>query len=162
MDREIISMIANIIVTYIVPVLALILSAISVYRTNKISKLEEKINEYDLKLKQYELEEIESTMKKEARVEARIYRVSKSVNKIRISNIGNADAYQVDYDIPDKYQIILCKDEDVTPIEVLKAGDSFDESVIVHMGSSKKYEVVTTWKDSNGDDQLLKEIKVRD
>lgn len=161
MNRETITLIANIVVTYIVPVLALILSAISVYRTNKISKLEEKINEYDLKLKQHELEKIESTMQKKAKVEARIYRVSKSENKIRICNTGNADAYQVDYDIPDKYQIILFKNDGVTPVEVLKSGESFDQNVVIHMGSSQKYEVTTTWKDADGKDYSLKEIKVR-
>lgn len=161
MKNETIITFANILVTYITPIAALILSAISVYRSNKISKLEEKINEYDLKLKQYELKKIESSMQKRARVEANIVRISKSVNKIRIYNIGNENAYQVDYDIPKEYQIILCKDDGVTPVEVLKPGDSFDQNVVVHMESRKKYEVITTWKDTNGKDYSLKEIKVR-
>lgn len=162
MNIETIKTIANVSVKYFIPMAAFILSTISFYRTIKISKLEKQLKEYDLRLKQYELERIESSKQMKANVEARIYRISKKAFKIRIANTGNADAYQVDYDIPKEYGIILCKDDGVMPLEVLKAGNCINQNVIIFMDSSKKYEVTTTWKDAYGKDYSSKETKVWD
>ena len=115
-----------------------------------------------MRLKQYELERIESSKQMKANVEARIYRISKTAFKIRIANTGNADTYQVDYDIPKEYGIILRKDDGVMPLEVLKAGNCINQNVIIFTDSSKKYEVTTTWKDADGKDYSSKETKVWD
>lgn len=162
MSIETIKTVVNVAVTYIFPIAAFIFSAISFYRSIKVSKLEKQLKEYDLRLKEYKLERIESSKQTKANVEARIYRVNKSAFKIRIANTGNADAYQVDYDIPKEYGIILCKDDGVMPLEVLKAGNSFNQNAIIYMGSSRKYEVTTTWKDEEGKDYSSKETKVWD
>lgn len=76
-----------------------------------------------------------------------LYELANRLIKIRVSNVGNTDAYDVDYSIPEKYNIILIKDNGVTPLEILKSGESFDGDVVAYMGSSKKYEVTTYWKD---------------
>lgn len=39
------------IVTYFIPIASFILSIYSIYRSSKVSALEQKVNEYDLKLK---------------------------------------------------------------------------------------------------------------
>lgn len=150
------------IVIYFIPIASFILSIYSIYRSSKVSALEQKVNEYDLKIKKYELERIEEASKLQARIEARIIRISKSSHKIRISNVGNTDAFDVDYFIPEQYNIIVMKDDDVTPLEVLKSGESFDCNVVIHMGSSKKYEVMTTWKDKEGKTYSNTEVRVRD
>lgn len=150
------------IVTYFIPIASFILSMYSIYRSSKVSVLEQKVNEYDLKLKKYELEKMERANKLEAKIEARIIRISKSSHKIRISNVGNTDAYDVDYSIPEKYNIVLIKDDGVTPLEILKSGESFDCNVVIHMGSSKKYEVTTYWRDKEGKTYSNTEVKVRD
>lgn len=148
--------------TYFIPIASFILSIYSIYRSSKVSALEQKVNEYDLKLKKYELERMEKANKLEAKIEARIIRISKSSHKIRISNVGNANAYDIDYFIPEKYNIILIKDDRVTPLEVLISGESFDVDVVIHKGSSKKYEVTTTWKDKEGKSYSNSEVRVRD
>lgn len=147
---------------YFIPIASFILSIYSIYRSSKVSALEQKVNEYDLKLKKYELERIEEASKLQARIEARIIRISKSSHKIRISNVGNTDAFDVDYFIPEQYNIIVMKDDGVTPLEVLKSGESFDCNVVIHMGNSKKYEVTTTWKDIEGKTYSNTEVRVRD
>lgn len=147
---------------YFIPIASFILSIYSIYRSSKVSALEQKVNEYDLKLKKYELERIEEASKLQARIEARIIRISKSSHKIRISNVGNTDEFDVDYFIPEQYNIIVMKDDGVTPLEVLKSGESFDCNVVIHMGSSKKYEVTTTWKDIEGKTYSNTEVRVRD
>ena len=143
---------------YIMPIAAFLLSVIALIKTNKVSKMEEKINEYDLKLKQYELEKIEQEKKtNEALVEARIINISKGKYKIKVWNSGNADAYNVDYDIPPEFQIILTKR--VTPFEILEAGQNFEEYVIIHMSSEKKYKVITSWRDKDGNNYRNEKLR---
>lgn len=135
---------------YIVPIIALLLSIYSAIKSNKVTELERKINEYDLKLKEYELEKIEKekNVVSRAQIDARIINVSKNAYKMKVWNSGTERAFDINYDIPPQYEIILLKD--VLPFEYLDPGESFEGKVVVHMASSSKYEVVTTWKDEDG------------
>lgn len=157
MDLEILEEYLKYIVAYVVPITSLIVSVISLINSRKVPKLEKQIQEYDLLIKQYQLEKIKSEKKFEAVVEARIIRISDNNYKIRVFNRGNASAFQVNYDIPEQYSIILCKQ--VTPFEELKPGDSFDEHVIIHMGSEPKYEVITEWDDGNGEHHTSNNVR---
>lgn len=136
---------------YAIPILNLLFSILALVKANRINKVEEKLREYDIKLKEYELEKIEKEkdLEKEANIEAKIIKISEGKYKIRIFNSGAAIAYNVDYDIPKEYNIITFKE--VTPFEYLEPGKSFDEHVIIHHQSSHKYLVKTTWKDRAGD-----------
>ena len=102
------------------------------------------------KLKKYELDKIEQekNTKQEAFVEARITRISSNNYRIKVWNSGNATAYNVDYNIPPEYEIILRKQ--VTPFEVLEPGENFEELVILYTGSKSKYKVTTKWNDQTG------------
>ena len=117
----------------------------------KLLLIEDDINECEA------FRKIEKERKSNAVVEARIIRISDNNYKIRVFNIGNISAFQVDYDIPAKYNIVLCKQ--VTPFEELKPGASFDEHVLIHMGSEPKYEVITEWDDENGEHYTRKDIR---
>lgn len=130
------------IVTYIIPIIALVISILSYVQSSKTSKMEEK-------LKEYELKKIETENRRYANVEGKIV---SGINtyKIRISNSGNIPAYQVDYTIPEKYHIKLFKDNGVTPLEILKPGNYFEEEIFISMGSSSKCEIITMWKDKDG------------
>lgn len=139
---------------YLVPIAALGLSIISLFRSSKITKMENKLKEYDLRLKEYEIEKIEyeksekekeMEQKKRADVRARIYRISDRNYKIKIYNCGEGIAYNVDYKIPEEYQIICMKE--IVPFEILNPGCKFEENVVIHMQSSKKYKVITSWED---------------
>lgn len=144
---------------YVMPIAAFLLSVLALIKSNKVTKMEGKLNEYDLKLKQYELEKIEQekNKKNEACIEARIVKMSKGKYKIKIWNSGTATAYNVDYDIPDEYQIILMKR--VTPFEILEPGHNFEEHVIIHMQSENKYKVITSWQDKDGNDFNNEQLK---
>lgn len=141
---------------YVVPIAALGLSIISLHRLSRIAKVENKLKEYDLCLKEYELEKIEHEKQKEieqknkADVKARIYKISDGKYKIKIYNCGEGTAHNVDYKIPKEYQIICMKE--VVPFEILNPGCNFEEHVVIHMQSSKKYKVTTSWKDSKGNE----------
>lgn len=157
MNLELLEEYFKYIVTYLIPIASLVVSVISLIKSSKVPKLEKRIQECDLLIKQYQLEKIEKERKSNAVVEARIIRISDNNYKIRVFNIGNISAFQVDYDIPAKYNIVLCKQ--VTPFEELKPGASFDEHVLIHMGSEPKYEVITEWDDENGEHYTRKDIR---
>ena len=109
-----------------------------------------KINELEEKIKQYELDKIEQekNIEQKANIEARITKISSNKYKLKVWNSGNAAAYNVDYDIPSEYRIILHKQ--VTPFEVLEAGENFEEYVILCFDSNMKYRVITKWNDQAG------------
>lgn len=145
---------------YVIPIAAFLLSFIALIKSNRVTKIEGKLKEYDLKLKEYELQKIEEekNKKEEACVEARIVKISKGKYKIKIWNSGQAIAYNVDYDIPNEYQIILAKR--VTPFELLPPGQNFEEYVIIHMQSESKYKVVTSWQDEDGNEFSKEQLRV--
>ena len=130
-------------VTYILPIVSFVFSVYVFINSRKINKLEEK-------LKKYELDKIEQekNTKQEAFVEARITRISSNNYRIKVWNSGNATAYNVDYNIPPEYEILLRKQ--VTPFEVLEPGENFEEFVILYTGSKSKYKVTTKWNDQTG------------
>ena len=136
------------IITYFVPIITLVISIVSLFFSIRVPKIDMKIKEYDLTIKKYINEEIEKSNKKEAIIEAKIIKISDGKYRIRVYNKGNAIAYNVDYSIPEKYNIITTNE--VTPYEELKPKDSFDELVIITMQSLSKYEVCLEWNDEEG------------
>lgn len=144
---------------YVMPIAAFLLSVLALAKSNRVAKMEEKLNEYDLKLKQYELEKIEQEKNKidEACIEARIVKISDRQYKIKVWNSGTAAAYNVDYDIPQEYRIRLVKR--ATPFEVLEPGHNFEEYVMIHMQSEKKYKVITSWQDQEGNEYNNEQLK---
>lgn len=144
---------------YIAPIVALGVSMVSLYKSSKVTKMENKLKEYDLRLKEYEIEKIEREklekkkemeLKSRPDVKARIYKVSNSRYKIKVYNCGGGTAYSVDYSIPIEYNVLCMKR--LTPFEILKPECNFEEDVIIHNGSSKKYKVIISWKDSEGNE----------
>ena len=100
----------KIIVTYIIPIGAFVISVYSLVQSRKINKLEEKI-------KQYEIEKIEKEKQTEGKayVEARIVKISKGHYKLKVWNSGGKRAYNIDYNIPEEYQIVMMKE--IAPYE---------------------------------------------
>lgn len=145
MTFDFITNILKYIITYFVPIVTLVISIVSLIFSIRVPKIDKKIKEYDLTIKKYINEEIEKSSKKEAIIEAKIIKISDGNYRIRVYNKGNATAYNVDYSIPEKYNIITINE--VTPYEELKPKDSFDELVIISMQSLSKYEIILEWYD---------------
>lgn len=142
--------IVAIIVQYIVPIAALLLSGASFLNTRKINALEEK-------LKKYELERVEKEREAEVntRVEARVVRETEKRYKIHIWNSGKERAFNIDYNLDADNPFIPQKN--VTPFEYLDPGSSFEEPIVVLYGG--KYKVTTYWEDKDGN--KLSEEKIR-
>ena len=142
----------KIVVNYILPIASFFFSVFVFVKSRKINKLEEKI-------KQYELDKIEQEkcIEQKANIEARITRISSGNYRIKIWNSGNATAYNVDYDIPSEYRIILHKQ--VTPFELLEPDEYFEELIILTTSSNRKYKVITSWNDQAGNECSNEKIR---
>jgi hypothetical protein len=137
-------------VKYLIPVVALGLSIVSLIDSRKASKIQDRLNEVEEKLKKYELEEKEKEREEatKACVEARIINISKGNYKMKVWNSGKATAYNVDFAIPQEYKITIWRDK--VPYEFLESGKNFEEHVLVHFGTPDKFKLITTWTDEQG------------
>lgn len=145
--REII----DVVIGYVVPIVAIVLSIFSFHDSRKVNKVQLRLNEMEEKLKKYELEEIEKEREaaNKAIVEARIYKVSKGKYRLKIWNSSQATAYDVDFDVPEELKGLVYKDK--VPFEVLEAGKSFEEYITFYYGTPPKFTVKTTWKNVSGE-----------
>ena len=145
--REII----DVVIGYVVPIVAIVLSIFSFHDSRKVNKVQLRLNEMEEKLKKYELEEIEKGREaaNKSIVEARIYNVSKGKHRLKIWNSGQATAYDVDFEVPEELKGLVFRDK--VPFEVLEPGKSFEESVIYYNGMPAKFTVKTTWKNASGE-----------
>lgn len=145
-------------VKYGFPTLAIILSLLSFKDSRKANKVRDRLNELEEKLKQYALEDKEKTRldEKKALIEARIINISKNKYKLKVWNSGKATAYNVNLDIPPEFNGIVWTDK--VPYEFLEAGKSFEEHIIVHGGTPRKFTINTTWEDNQGTHHTKEQI----
>lgn len=138
------------IVKYAFPTVAILLSILSYKDSRKASKVQDRLNEIEGKLKKYELEEKEKEREEatKACVEARVMNISRGKYKMKIWNSGKATAYNVNFSISEEYKGMVWRDK--VPYEFLESGKSFEEHVMVHNGTPDKFKVTTTWTDDKG------------
>lgn len=145
--REII----DVVIGYVVPIVALAISIVSFHESRKVNKVQLRLNEMEEELKKYELEKIEKEREaaNKSIVEARIYKFSKGKYRLKIWNSSQATAYDVDFDVPEELKGLVFRDK--VPFEALEPGKSFEESVIYYNGMPPKFTVKTTWKNASGE-----------
>ena len=145
--REII----DVVIGYVVPIVALAISIVSFHESRKVNKVQLRLNEMEEELKKYELEKIEKEREaaNKSIVEARIYKFSKGKYRLKIWNSSQATAYDVDFEVPEELKNLVYKDK--VPFEVLEAGKSFEEYITFYYGAPPKLTVKTTWKNASGE-----------
>ena len=135
----------------IISALSLLVAIISIMKSSKAQKLQNKVNEIELKLKEYELDKV--TKEKEAAnsalVQARIIRMGKGNYRLKIWNSGGGTAHNVTAKFEDDPNIIVM-DLDKLPFEELEPNKSFELILIVHFGSAHKAKVLTEWDNTDG------------
>ncbi|MBS4913371.1 MAG: hypothetical protein KHZ77_04305 [Veillonella sp.] len=143
--------ILNIIINYIIPIVSFLFSGIALHQSIKSRKTEEKIKKLELFIKEYEAKQIEAqqNIPSQPYVEARVYKVSHGVHKMKIWNSGRATAYNISASIPEKYNITVINDK--FPYEYLKPNQNFEVDAYFYLASSSKFEVRTFWEDEKGE-----------
>ena len=115
---------------------------------DKSQKLQGRIGELELKLKQYEVAEIDKRNPKLIwLVLKRVINISRGKYKLKVWNSGQATAYKVTASIDKQANLIII---DSKCLLILDAGKSFDENLIVHGGTAGKFKIITTWEDKDG------------
>lgn len=147
----------EIILRYVIPIGSFVFSVIALKHSNdtmnvrvEFTEMQKKIEELNLQIKQNQLEKIkaEQNRVKKAKIEARVINVSSGNYKLKVWNSGDADAYNVNVMIPEEYQIIILNE--TMPFERLNVNKSFEEIVVIHLQSSKKFKMILTWEDKDG------------
>ena len=135
----------------VIAVASFAVAVISLVKSSKAQKLQNKLSEIELKIKNYELEKInaEKAEAEKTLVEARVIQVSKNNYKLKVWNSGNATAYNVSAEFEKESLIRILGDK--MPFEELEPNKSFEEIIMVHMGSARKFKITTTWEDASGE-----------
>jgi hypothetical protein len=146
------------IVKYALPIAALVISGLSFRDSRKANKVRGRLNEVEEKLKNFELEEKEREREEatKACVEARVVKISKGNYKMKVWNSGKATAYNVDFETQPEYEKMVFKEK--VPFEFLEPGKSFEEHVLVYMGTPRKFNLTTHWLDSQGKSHFKDQI----
>ena len=126
--------------------ISLLVAIISFALSTKSQNLQNRVNEIEIKLKEYELEEREQ--QKAPYVEARIIHISKNNYKIKIWNSGNSNAKNVTASWDTNSVIVLNSNK--MPFEILEPQQNFDLSIVVYDGMPDKLHIITKWEDENG------------
>ena len=140
----------HILITYIIPIVSFGFSVLALYRANKSRNMDNRIKELELYIKEHEAEKIKQiqNIPMEAKIEARVIKISKGKYRAKFWNSGNITAYNIKASIPKEFGVLLMDNK--FPYEYLDPGDSFEEHVIIHMGSQPKFEIITEWQDKEG------------
>lgn len=135
----------------LISALSLFVAIISIVKSSKAQNLQNKVNEMEYKLKEYELAKVnkEKETANSALVQARIIRMGKDNYRLKIWNSGRGTAQNVKARFEDDPGIIII-DNDKLPYEELEPTKSFELTLIVYLGSSHKAKVLTEWQNIDG------------
>ena len=133
----------------VISAVSLVVAIVSCIISSKSQHLQDRVNEIELKLKGYELEEKEKEQHKAPCIEARINHIAKGNYRIKIWNSGNAAAKNVTASWNKGGQIVLF-DQEKMPFELLEPQKSFDLAISTYGGSPRKLCITTAWEDIDG------------
>ena len=130
---------------------SLLVALVSFIVSIKAQQLQNKVNSLELKIKQFELAEMEKAEAEKSKscVEARMINISRGKYRLKVWNSGKRSVYNVVATIPNEYGITMIND-DKMPYEFLDPQKGFEIPCVVYTGSSSKFLVITEWDDVEG------------
>ena len=107
--------------------ISLLIAIISLFKSSNAQRLQNKVNELELKIKENELERIAKEKESEelACVEARFITIGKGKHRLKVWNSGNATAYNVSARFDGNVGIMII-DQEKQPFEELEARKSYE------------------------------------
>ncbi len=127
--------------------------AMSIFMTPfslKAYKLQNKVNELDIGLKQNELEQREKENQETVDITSEVVRTEKNKYQMIVQNSGNVPARNVVVKITDGENISICGASNMMPYQSLGPGKSFNLALITNISSANKFKITITWEDKNG------------
>lgn len=146
------------VVAFIISAISLLIATISFFISLPAQHLQNKVNELEVRIKEYELVKIEEEKSEMNRscVEARIINVSSGKYKLKIWNSGCRTVRNVSAKLSEDANIIILNNK--MPYELLEPRKGFDASLIVHFGSARKFIITTEWENENGSKQSKEQM----
>lgn len=137
-------------ITYILPILAFWISVVSLIKSFKSQELQDRINTLELKIKLYDVEELEiKKNESKANVEARLVKIGTGNYKLKVWNAGMEPANKVNVIVESGASITLLE-SNILPYESLEKSKSFEIVVLINCSTESKFKVMTTWYDKDG------------
>lgn len=145
-------------ITYVIPLVSFGISIFALYRSNKAWKTKDRIRDLELFIKEHNVKRIKQreNIVQKSEIKAKAIKTREGIHKIKIWNSGNQRAFNISIDIPAEYKIDLLADK--IPYEHLEPGENFEENIAVHMGSYRKFRIITTWEDEDGKRYTTKQL----
>ena len=133
---------------------ALIVSIVAIVKSSKAQKLQNRINELEIQIKQYEVEKIKKEQDEAgaACVEARVVAIGTGKHRMKVWNSGNTTVYNVSASFEGNPGIMIM-DRDKQPFEELEPGKNYELALITYDGSTSKFRIITEWEDKEGTKQ---------
>lgn len=155
---EVIKEIFKYIVTFVkewgellISAVAFIVSIIAMKKASKSEELQDKVNELELQIKQYEIEKIkeEKDAANTSCVEARVITIGKGKHRMKVWNSGNATVYNVTASFDGEPGIIIM-DREKQPFDELEAGKNYELVLVAYGHHDSKFKIITEWEDKEG------------
>jgi hypothetical protein len=142
----------------IAAVLALILSAWSMKKTNDFNRRQKEFIDTNDRLNQMliEKEAEESEAQKRADLSANFIKIGKSDYRLKIYNRGPGTASNVRVELLDQAARDMLVESDVArkfPVPILEQHQNVDLLAAVHMQSPSRIEIALVWDDASGKDR---------
>lgn len=137
--------------------ISLLIAIVSFAFSLSAQHLQNKVNQLEVKLKQYELAEKEKENTLVSCVEARISHIMENKYKVKVWNSGNLIAKNITVDFGTKPNIIISGKEKM-PFEILEPQKSFELSISRFHGSPSKLYLTTMWENENGDKKSKQQL----
>lgn len=155
---EVIKNIAEVIVAFItswgeltIATVSLLVAVIALIKSSKAEKLQRRVNEMEIKIKEYELEQIvkEKENAELSCVEARVITIGKGKYRLKVWNSGNTTVYGVTARFDGESGIIIM-DQGKQPFDELDPEKNYELVVIPYGKHVSKFKIITEWTDAVG------------
>lgn len=139
---------------FLLSIAAFVVSIIALLQSSKAQKLQNRINEMELRIKQNEIEKIEQEKAQATRacVETRIVSLGQYKHEIKVWNSGNAPAYDVIVRFDEEANVYM-HDKGIQPFEELLPMKNYTIPLFIPDGCARKVRIVIEWTETNGKHQ---------
>lgn len=134
--------------------ISLLVAVIALVKSSKAEKLQSRVNEMEIKIKEYELARIakEKADEKLSCVEARVITMGQGRHRLKVWNSGNTTVYGVTARFDGEPGIFI-GDQDKQPFDELEPQKSYELVVILYGQHASKFKIITEWTDADGQKQ---------
>lgn len=135
--------------------ISLLVAFVSLVKSSRAQNIQTQVNELELRIKQYELENIEKEQAAANKpcIEARMITIGTGKHRLKVWNSGNSTAYNVVAKFEEGSNIIIM-DKEKMPYDELEPNKSFELVLITHFGSASKFKIITEWTDADNKQQV--------